>query len=157
MARLLGTKLYEKMLADQAARDAEESSILPPGTKPVRMVSPGSMQKSIREMVEATAGSSDLDIKLRHELIKNRFNYEGSRPLREIAAMVGQTLQEFAEDKLIFDLEMEVLFGNQMVWDFNATGSFPGGGGIDNYGNAGGYPSTTGNPSGRGRSNGPRS
>jgi hypothetical protein len=26
----------------------------------------------------------------------------------------------------------------------------------DNYGNGGGYPSTTGNPSGGGRSNGPR-
>lgn len=26
----------------------------------------------------------------------------------------------------------------------------------DNYGNGGGYPSTTGNPSGDGRSNGPR-
>lgn len=26
----------------------------------------------------------------------------------------------------------------------------------DNYGNAGGYPSTTGKPSGGGRSNGPR-
>jgi len=26
----------------------------------------------------------------------------------------------------------------------------------DNYGNDGGYPSTTGNPSGGGRSNGPR-
>ena len=156
MARLLGTKLYEKLLADQAAKDAEVSSFLPPGVKPARMVSPGSMERSIREMVEATAGSSDLDIQLRHELIKNRFNCEGSKPLREIAKLVGQNLQEFAEDKLIFDLELEVLFGDQMVWDFNATGSFPGGGGLDNYGNGGGYPSTNGNPSGGGRSNGPR-
>lgn len=156
MARLLGTKLYEKMLADQAARDADVPSLLPPGAKPVRMISPGARQQSIREMVEATAGSSEPDIQLRHELVKNRFGCEGAKPLREIAAMLGQTLQEFAEDKLIFDLEMEVLFGNSMVWDFNATDSFPGGGGLDNYGNGGGYPSTTGNPSGGGRSNGPR-
>jgi len=156
MARLLGTKLYEKMLADQAARDADLPSFLPDGVKPARMVTPSSMARSIKEMVEATTGSTDLDIQLRHELIKNRFGYEGSKPLREIAALVGQNLQEFAEDKLIFDLEMEVLFGNQMVWDLNGSGMFPGGGGLDNYGNGGGYPSTTGNPSGGGRSNGPR-
>ena len=158
MPRLLGTKLYEKLLADQAARDSEVSSILPPGSKPVRMVTPGSMESSVRQMVEATAESAEPDIRLRHELLKNRFHFDGSKPLREIALMLGQNLQEFAEDKLIFDLEMEVLFGsqNQIVWDLSGINMFPGGGGVDNYGNGGGYPSTTGNPSGGGRSNGPR-
>ena len=156
MARLLSTKLYEKILADRTARDADQPSFLPAGSRPVRMVTPSSLQNSIREMVEATAGSADLDVQLRHELLKNRFNYSGSKPLREIAAMLGQTLQEFAEDKLIFDLEIEVLFGNQMVWDLSGTDMFPGGAGTDNYGSGGGYPSTTGNPSGGGRSNGPR-
>lgn len=156
MPRLLNTKLYEKMLAEQAVRDAERPTVLPPGTKSVRMVTPGSMETSVREMVEGTFGSSDPAIQLHHELIKNRFNYSGSSPLREIASMFGQTLQEFAEDKLIFDLEMEVLFGNQMIWDLSGAGMFPGGGGSANYGNGGGYPSTTGNPSGGGRSNGPR-
>jgi hypothetical protein len=156
MARLLGTQLYEKMLSEQARRDSEEHSSFPEGVRPKRVVTPGSRARSVKEMVEATAGSPDLDIQLRHELIKNRFGYAGAKPLREIAVMLGQTLQEFAEDKLIFDLEMELLFGNSIEMDLSGRNMFSAGGAIDNYGNGGGYPSTTGNPSGGGRSNGPR-
>lgn len=156
MPRLLDTKLYEKMLVDQAAREASCPDTLPEGAKPRMLVTPGSVKSSVRKMVEATAGAAEPDIQFRHELIKNRFNYPGAKQLREIASMFGQTLQEFAEDKLILDLELEILFGNQVAWELSGAGMFPGGVGVDNYGNGGGYPSTTGRPSGGGRSNGPR-
>lgn len=156
MPRLLSTGLYEKMLQKQEAEVAAGSGILPPGVRTARVVTPGGRASSIRAMIDGTAGSSEPDIRLRHELLKNRFDQDDAKPLREIATMFGQTLQEFAEDKLIFDLEMELLFNNTMIMDLSGAGMFPGGGGVDNYGNGGGYPSTTGNPSGSGRSNGPR-
>ena len=153
MARILDTSSYERLLAKQKEESVDSSGILPPGVTPVNMVPPGSRHQSILEAIQGTAGSDDIRIQYYHELLKNRFAMEGM-PLLEIQKKFSQTIVEFAQDKLIFDLEMEILFGNSYIYDFtNYNGPL---GGVDNYGNGGGYPSTTGNKSGGGRSNGPR-
>jgi len=154
MARILDTSFYERLLAKQKEESVDTSGFLPPGVTPVEMATPGTRHKKIVEAIEGTAGSADTKVQFYHELLKNRFDM-GGIPLLEIQKKFGQTIQELAQDKLIFDLEIEILFGNSYIYDFtNYNDSL--GGNLDNYGNAGGYPSTTGNKSGGGRSNGTR-
>jgi hypothetical protein len=145
MPRILDTKMYENLVASRV-RESNSRSV----------VTPGGLTQTVEEMIEATAGASDLPTQFRHELVKNHFNKGGAKSLLEISKMFGQSIEEFALDKLIFDLEIETIFSKTVVMDLNNYGAFPLGGGANNYGNAGGYPSTTGNPSGGGRSNGPR-
>lgn len=154
MARILDTSSYERLLAKQKEKSVDTSGFLPPGVTPIEMTTPGTRHQKIVEAIEGTAGSVDTKVQFYHELLKNRFDM-GGISLLEIQKKFGQTIQEFALDKLIFEMEMEILFGNSYVYDFTNYND-PLGGNLDNYGNAGGYPSTTGNKSGGGRSNGPR-